>query len=168
MGKIYQYDIAWVNQATRTDLKKRKSLVNWFDKQSENIQVEALASMLKCAKEKKVAKGMLKEHLFSSLIETLKQMHKIETKNAMERGMDSSQGRQLTDMRIERIIASRSSLKKSKKRDLILDRLNDISRMKEKGLSWREISFYLKKYHRINISHSYLQQQFSKMLIDSQ
>jgi len=168
MGKKYQYDITWVNQATRTDLIKRKTLFNWLVKQTENIQVEVLASMLKCAKEKKVAKGMLKEHLFSSLIETLKQMHKIETKNAMERGMDSSQGRRLTDMRIERIIASRSKIKKSKKRELISDRLNDIIRMKEKGLSWREISFYLRKYHKLNISHSYLQQQFCKMHVDSQ
>ena len=161
---MYQYEVLWVNQATKTGMSKRITLLNWIIKQPESLLVEALSLMLKNAKANKVAKGMLKEHIFSSLIEALKSMHNVETKRGLERGINSDQGRKVTDIRIARIIAARSKVKQSAKFDIIKNRINDIKRMRNKDLSWREISHYLKKYHKVNISHSYLQRAYNKIV----
>lgn len=162
---MYEYNINFVDKITRLETEQRDNLWKWITTQSEPVKIEAFKMMIDLLRQKPPA-GVQKhkvEYIYSTLTSVLRDMNRIETKDALKRGMKSEEALKLSDIRIERMKANKWKRKKKVKSELIRKRyLVEIKRMREKKLSWRDISKYLRKYHHINISHGYLQRVFEK------
>jgi len=161
---MYKYNINFVDKITRLETEQRDRLWRWITRQSEPVKIEAFKMMIDLLFQKPPAgQKHQAEYIYSALISALRDMKKIETKDALKRGMKSEEALKLSDIRIELLKANKWKRKKKVKSELIRKRyLVEIKRMREKKLSWRDISKYLKKYHHINISYGYLQRVFEK------
>ena len=162
---MYEYNINFVDKITKLPTEQRDNLWKWITTQSEPVKIEAFKMMIDYLHRKPPA-GIQKhkvEYIYSALISVFRDMNRIETKDALKRGMKIKEALKLSDIRIERMKANKWKRKKKVKSELIRKRyLSEIKRMREKKLSWRDIAKYLKKYHHLKISHGYLQRIFNK------
>ncbi|KPA15181.1 Lipopolysaccharide core biosynthesis [Candidatus Magnetomorum sp. HK-1] len=165
MAELYQYNQSLIDSATRLKEGHRNSLFNWFSAQPEGVRVDALRLMRKnLGKYKsKLNNETYAEILYSSLIVALNKMRIIETTKAHKRGMDSEQGRKITQIKIARIIEERKRSRNAKKRDFISQLFAEIDQLRKEGLSWREIEKYFLRNHRKKISYAYIQQEFNRI-----
>ncbi|KPA10627.1 hypothetical protein MHK_009168 [Candidatus Magnetomorum sp. HK-1] len=165
MTELYQYNQSLIDSATRLKKGQRKSLINWFSDQPEGVQVDAIRLMRKNLGKYKseLTKKTYDELLYSSLIVALNKMRIIESTKAHKRGMDSEQGRKMTEIKIARIKEERKRSRDAKKRDLICLNFAAINQLRNEGLSWREIEKYFLKYFRKKISYAYIQQEFNRI-----
>jgi hypothetical protein len=161
---MYDYDIHFVDTITSMHGDRRDALWRWIAKQPEPVRIEAMKMMADYLRQNPAGTDRLPEYVYSALCVVLNDMHRVETKDALQRGMTVEEAQRLTDIRIERIRVSKWKRKKRDKLELIRSRyMSEIGYMREKGLSWRDISSYLRKYHHVSISHGYLQRAYTKI-----
>ena len=162
---IYKYNIDWVDKATTLNKGQRKNLINWMSNQPEGVQVDAIRLMKKNVIKNKsqLTNETYAELYFSALIVALNKMKTVESTKALKRGMDSKEGRKITEIKIARIKEDRKRTRNSKKKDLISQHFAEIDQLRKKGLSWREIETFFIKYHKKKISYAYIQQEYSRI-----
>lgn len=85
--------------------------------------------------------------------------------NLKEKGMQKNKTFSTTEIKKYEdfiIRSSHKSLKASKKENFLLDKLSIVQSLIAENRSYREMSSFFKKYHRIDISHTYIKQIIAK------
>jgi len=165
---MYKYDTDYIVEITGISVQEAESLLKYFAKLPVNVQIEAIKLQTDFARQNK--KDFDKEHgpeyYYAMLLVALRSMKRIETAQATKDSLSEEEAEKLRKIRIERIRAGRGK-KASKKEIFIKEKMfEEIKKMRmEEGLSWREISEYIAKYHKTKISHGYLQQKFSETML---
>jgi len=168
---MYKYDLDYVNEITGIATKEADSLVKYFSKLPESVRIESFKLQTDYARQNKVQfdKERSAEFYYAMHLVALRAMKRVETAQATKDALNEEEALKLHKLRMERIKAGRGK-KDSRKARLIKETLfHEIKNMYySEGLSWREISEYIAKYHKTKISHGYLQQKFNEAMLYEQ
>lgn len=168
---MYDYDMTYIKQLTGIDESEADSLVKYYSKLPGNVRIEAFKLQTDLSRQNKEGfeKERASEYYYGMHLLALRAMKRIETAQATKDSLTEEEALKLNKIRIERIKAGRGK-KDSKKARLIKETLfHEIKNMYHKeGLSWREISDFIAKYHKTRISHGYLQQKFNEAMLYEQ
>ena len=105
--------------------------------------------------------GKIDRKRAAMLLLALASMKSLESAQAAKKALSDEEAEKITELRIKRILAGKNKGRESKTKHLIEIRFyEEIKNLKDKGLTWRDIAEYIKKYHKKKISHGYLQQCF--------
>ena len=168
---MYEYDREQIDNLTRTNNQHRKTLMNWLVKNEEPIYVEAFRLMWENLK-KSPLDQMKTEHFYSAFVSALGSMHRAESTRLKRKG-GREEAEQLRDIRIKRLKANRKPRTRTKE-NFIRMMKSEIDRMRQEGLSWREIERYFEKYTRSRtkrghrrISFGYIRQTYQKICAEA-
>ena len=157
------YDTAYVYSLTGLSEPNRKRLINYYARLPEQSRIEAhkLQTDLLRQKRDKYDNAKHQEFTYAMFLLALAGMKSLESAQAAKRALSDEEAEKITELRIKRILAGKNKGRESKTKHLIEIRFyEEIKNLKDKGLTWRDIAEYIKKYHKKKISHGYLQQCF--------
>lgn len=164
------YDIAVIDQLSGTSETQRASNYRWLSLQGEQTKIEAMklqTDLIRQFRKEHRNQLMTPEFAYSMLCLALGKM--IWYESAQKRkGSDLSKEefQKVQEIRIERIKA-KTRKKSSPKKDIIRVRFfNLIQTLREKGLSWREVSDYLGTHHKVKYAHSYIRESFNELALE--
>jgi len=144
---MYDYDIAYVQQLTGIAKSEANSLVKYFSKLPESVRIESFKLQTDYARQHKdqFDKERSAEFYYAMHLVALRAMKRVETAQATKDALNEEEALKLHKLRMERIKAGRGK-KDSRKARLIKETLfHEIKNMYyNDGLSWREISEYMR------------------------
>ena len=151
-----------INNKLKQTNEKQKKLLSWFSKQNDELKMKVL-------KEKKNQFFLYKQSNKELKYEELDYIALIAAINIIYEKLDyinkKNKSKSLDEIS-EISTLELASLKKSKsshKYDAILNKISIVSRLRETGFSWRNISKYLKIKYRLVVSHAYLRKVYEEV-----
>lgn len=161
------YDAAKIDKLTGAGQDRRRLLARYYSTLSEEDRVEAhrLAGELVRADRGKVKLDEL--YFYSALMRALNQMYQDRRELLSRKGtIAADQAADIANKRLASFVSAKKDAigkKRRKKSQLISIRfLSLIKKLRGEGLSWRDISDYILKYHHKKISHQYLKEVYEK------
>ena len=147
------FDEHYIENLTGLKARTRLELAGYYAKLSESDKVEAHRRQVEVFRvwrsQNKTERTKDAENNYAALLAALRTMRKIEKSPIVNND-------EQLDVRIQRLKKNKKP-KSTKLKSIIEKRyLTEILRLREKQLSWRQISAYLKKYFQIKVSHAYL------------
>lgn len=165
-GDCYMnYDISYIDSLTRSKAAQRAMVFRWFAGQGEAVKIEATKLQGDLAQQNRshYDPQYRTEFYFSMLVLALVKMHWIETAQSQKIQLTAEDARQLSDIRISRIKSQRKP-RTSPKKDLIRVRFyEEIKTLKNDGLSWRQISEYIRLHHKKTFTFGYIRDCFNEL-----
>ena len=143
-----------VEQQTALSLLVRKSLINWFNKQNIAIQIDIFAEQRnQFFKLKNTDKATVTLALssFFLAINTFYQTDQLQKKKNKSINLDDMSN--ITNF----VITKFKKQRYKEKREKILNIWSVIKKLKNENFSYRDISNYLLKRHKFDVSHTYIQ-----------
>ncbi|MBF0398632.1 MAG: hypothetical protein HQK78_17790 [Desulfobacterales bacterium] len=158
-----QYNIKIVNEISQTDAQERLELFRWIAVQSDFVKIEIIRLQTDLSRQKRSEynQEISNEFYYAVYILAAKMvMHydKQSKKSNFQEGLKEAE-------KLSHIRTSNIRMKsKTRKKDIIKIRFyNEIKRLREvEKLSWRKIAEYIKKYHKVTITHGYIQQIYKE------
>lgn len=146
--------------------KRRKKLIRYYSNLAEPVRIEAhrlQTDYMRLHREACRDKVTQEEFSYAMLLYALDRMLSFEELDR-QRNTTPEQAEKAVALRADRIMADRRRQKKCPTKERILLRYyKTMCRLREeKGMSWREISRYIKKHHREEISHVYLKKVYDE------
>lgn len=148
-----------IEQQTKFSQEKRKSLVNWFNKQNILIQVDIFKEqrnqffkLQSIGKEREIlslSSFYIAIYIFYEKDKIIKQKNKNESIDALSTMSDFSH-KKFRKIRIKA------------KREKLLNYISIIRNMKNESFSFRDISKYLLKNHKFEVSHTYIKKIYEE------
>ena len=164
---MYDYNLDYIQKIIGISENEAESLTKYYAKLPIKVKIESYKLQTDYSRQNKplFAKEYASEFYFAMHLLALKAMKRIETAQATKDTLSLEEAEKLHNLRIERIKAGRGK-KDSKKAKLVKEKyFEEIKKLYlEDGLSWREISEYIAKYHKTKISHGYIQQKFNEAI----
>ena len=159
IGAFMKYNISFIESLTGMSKRVRNDLQNYFSRLPENVRIEVYRYQSDIAKEMREEriKGFNAEFTYSTFLLGVRRIRNLENKVAVKSGVLS----QFEEERINNIRLSRIKNKNKPKPDNIRSMIENkyfvlISTLRGEGVSWRDISTYIKRYHKTTISHDYM------------
>jgi hypothetical protein len=168
---LQSYDMDYVYSLTGLSEPNRKRLINYYARLPEQTRIEAhkLQTDLLRQSRDKYDNARQQEFTYAMLLLALAKMKSLESGQATKKALTDEEAGKITELRIQRVLTAKNKGRESKQKHLIEIRFyEEIKNLKEKGLSWREIAEYIKKYHKKKISHGYLQQCYHQIKREKQ
>jgi len=143
-----------LEQQTSFATNQRKSLINWFNKQNIDMQVDIFKEQRNqffAHKNKYGLSDITALAAFCKAIDIYYQKNKIllqKNKSASLKEFNN-----ITEFSIKKYRKQRFSAKREK----LLNLSSVIKNLIDEGYSFRELSKYLYKVHRLEVSHTYIQ-----------
>ena len=149
-----------IEQQTALSLKKRKTLVNFFNRQNVLVQIDIfkeqknqffnLKSKFEVNETTSLSAFFLANQVFYSKEQLLKNKNK-------SQDLDTLNG--VSSFSIKRFRKNRLN----EKREKLLNIWSVVKRLKAENFSFREISQYLKSKHRFDVSHTYIREIWEEL-----
>lgn len=140
---------------TKLSSVSRKKLLNWLSRQNIEIQVEVFKEQknqfFKLQQTIKIVE-ILPLVAFYLAIEKYYQKEDVENKKNKTLNLDSLDG--ISNFSIMKYQKNKIKIKREK----LLNIWSVLQKLKKENFSTREISVFIKQKHRIDVSHSYIQQ----------
>lgn len=163
---MYNYDTELVRILTNTPAEVRRRLARYWGNQAEQVQIEAIKFafdlLRQCGMENK---EKLPEFFHSCFIKALGKMYYYETARAVRKKSDAKESdsrelRKVSEIRIERLKASKRVKPSPKTSKLLIKYTGLVRQLRSQGYGWRKVSDYLKRYNRLDVSHQTLYKAF--------
>lgn len=165
---MYEYNLEYIKEITGIGTDEAESLIKYYAKLPIKIRIETFKLQTDFTRQNrdKLRKECSSEYYYAMHLLALRAMKRAESASALKQELTEYEAAKIHKIRVERIKAGRGK-RESKKAMLIKDKfLEEIKKLYlEDGLSWREISEYLAKHHKIKISHGYIQQKFNEAMM---
>jgi len=165
---MYDFDIELVGSLTNTTAEIRGRMARYWGRQAELVQIEAIKFAFDLLRQSGIDRtDKLPEVFYSCLIRALRKMRHLETAQAIRKkteGSDFRELRKISEIRIERLRASKKAKPSPKTSKLLFQYRELIQRLRSEGCGWRRISAYLWRYHRQKVSHQTLYKAFRATL----
>lgn len=160
------YDLKNIETILGFPSKRRNKLTRYYHGLPETLRIEAHRLQTDYMRQyREACRGTVTQEEFSyaMLLIALDKMLSIEELDR-QRNTTPEQAEKAVALRADRIMADRRKQKKSPTKERILLRYyKTMCRLREvKGMSWREISLYIKKHHHEEISHVYLKKVYEE------
>ena len=162
---MYEYDATYLDELTESSPADRASLIRWIAKQGEATHVELMklqGDLVKQSRDKQ-AVGKKSEFFFAMLILAAKKMRWLEQAPSQKISLTNDENKKLREMRIARIKTSQKRKEAPQKALIRVRYYEEIKKLREGGLSWRQIQEYIKTHHKKNISWTYLQRVYADL-----
>lgn len=161
------YDIKVVDRLSGTTEAQRASNFRWLAQQGEQTKIEALklqTDLIRQHRRKGDGQQVTPELTYSMLCLALVKMIWLETAQSRKGAkLSAAEFERVQGVRIDRIL-SRKRKKSSPKKEIIRVRFYQlIKSLREKGLSWREISDFLRIHHKTRLTFSYIRECFLEL-----
>ena len=153
----YNYDVDYIRKLTGIPSSEEDKLIRFFYRLGTRARVEAFKLELDLYRKHfhERERGKIPEFTYAMFLLAIKSMHKVELQLKIKKALSLQEAGKITKLRIERLKAKKR-VKKSNKREYVEQNLAMIKQLRDAGLSWRDVSTYIKKYHRVKIAPSYL------------
>jgi len=157
MSAPYDYDIEYIRNLTGIKTSEEEKLLRFFLRLGPRARVEAFKLEMDFYRKNfhKKERDKSPEFTYAMFLLALRAMHKLELQLKMKKALSLEEAEKITKLRIERLKAQKK-VKRSKKREFLETHLPLLKQLRASGLSWRDISLYFEKFHRIKISPAYL------------
>jgi hypothetical protein len=165
------YDWDYILAETGLTKSRISELMRYFSRLPLDIQLDVLKSQLDDYNEHKqqwqqaYARRATEARYVQFLIAINKQ-HKFEHQQERKSsGLDNEKElAKLTQQRLQRLQQAKG--KGDRKFQALKQRRFVLRQLRQQGASWRDIQLYLAKFHRVKVSHSYIQRVF-EMFFDN-
>jgi len=157
MSAPYDYDIEYIRNLTGIKPSEEEKLLRFFLRLGPRARVEAFKLEMDFYRKNfhKKKRDKSPEFTYAMFLLSLRAMHRLELQLKMKKALSLEEAEKITKLRIERLKAQKK-VKRSKKREFLETHLPLLKQLRASGLSWRDISLYFEKFHRIKISPAYL------------
>ena len=163
-GHELKYDIEYLRRAAGMTEKRIEAMEKYYATLpiELKIEVEKIKTDLYFQYKNELLHVQKKpEFNYAMKLRAVTAMYSIEnffrTKNP-----DIAKANTVTDLKIARIKAEKKA-KTAPVKAWVEDHFNDITELRERNVSWREISAYLKRFNRKNVNASYLRKIYLEM-----
>jgi hypothetical protein len=161
------YDTSEVDRLSGTTATQRASNFRWLALQGEQTKIESAklqTDLIRQHRRQGMGQTMTPEFIYAMLCLALVKMIWFETAQKRKGGkLSEEEFAKVQEIRIERIRGKKRT-KGSPKKNLIRVRFyHEIQTLREKGLSWREISDFLRTHHKVKLAHSYIRESFIEL-----
>lgn len=159
---MYDFDLTCVQQLCGLTELQRHDLCRWHAKLPEPVRIEAcrLQTDLIRQHRQRQQPGRQPEFLFAMQMLALQMMRSVEGGLDRKGRLTLDQARRISEIRLARAKADQDGRKKPTRQKLELRHAAEVQRLRGEGFSWRAVADYLKRYHRLEVSHTYLRQLF--------
>jgi hypothetical protein len=138
---------------TKLSIEKRRSLVNWFNKQ--NVEIQLLVFNEQKNQYFKL-KSTIEDQNIVSICAYYLAIAEFYNKEIVMNKKNKSQSLDNISKHLNLEIKKAKKLRKKEKREKLLNLISVVERLKDDGYSLRNISKYLAAKHRFNVSHVYI------------
>ena len=146
--------------------EERKELLRYFASASIDLQRDIMSKQTEFIRQNKhkLSNYLLREDYYlEQLLRAIRRVHFLECQALSRKSnLSDEELSEIKMLRIKRLL-SRKKRPSEKENTIRKKYFWLIKDLKEQGLSWRKIALYLKKYHKFNVTHGYLQQVFSRI-----
>lgn len=160
---MYPADMKYVDEITKLSAEKRKQLFGYFQRLEEPVRLFVMklqTDLMRQYRAQYYNKDKQAEFAYGMLILAIAKVREPEQR------LHKKSGSPLSDKVVEEIRSFRIERLKLRKpkpsvvREEIERLYHVIAGLREENLSWIKISEYLKKYHHVTVSHSYIERNF--------
>ena len=149
--------------------EERKELLRYFANASMDLQRDIISKQTEFLRKNKHKENnylLREDFILEQLLRAIRRVRFLELQ-ALHRksSLSDEELKEIKSLRIKRLLEKKSR-KKEKENTIRKKYFWLIKDLKEQGLSWRKIALYLKKYHKFNVTHGYLQQVFKKISLE--
>lgn len=165
---MYEYNLNYVKEITGINGDEAESLTKYFSKLPIKIRIETFKLQTDFARQNsdKLKKEYSSEYYFAMHLLALRAMKRAESSSSLKQELTQEEAERLHKIRAERIKAGRGKRDSVKAMLVKVKYFDEIKKLYfEDNLSWRKISEYLGKYHKVKISHGYVQQKFNEAMM---
>jgi len=161
------YDAEKIDRMAGADLDRRRLLCRFYSTLSEPDRVEAHRLAGELARQDRGKVKLDEQYFYCALVRALNEMYR-DRRELLSRkaAITDDQAAAVAEKRLasfKSAKADETAKKRRKKSQLISIRFFSlIQKLRSEGLSWRDISDYIKKYHKKDISHQYIKEVFEK------
>jgi len=153
------YDLQEVKRLSGWPAERRDELMRYYGKLPENLRLEVMGRqrdlIWKNSKQQKI-KGKEIEFFYAMLLRAVHQLRQLETAEQRKQTLTDEEIAKIETIRRNRIKAAHHKKKSPLKRIIEVQFYELIKRLRGEGLSWRDISAYIARYHKRRISHAYI------------
>lgn len=162
---MYDYDLNCVQTLCGLTELQRRELHRWYVRLPETVRIEVCSIQTDLIRQHRQRQqpGHMPEFLYAMLILALQLMRSVEGGLDRKGRLTLEQVRRISEIRLARAQAERVSRKSPTRKKIELRYAATVKRLREEGFSWREVAAYLKRFHRLEVSHTYLRQIFKTM-----
>lgn len=163
---MYDYDLDFVQTLCGLTELQRRDQCRWYAKLPESVAIEACrlqTDLIRQHRQHQKA-GKQPEFLYAMFLVAVQMMRSVEGGLDRKGRLTLDQARRISEIRLARAQAERASRKSPTRQKLELRHAAEVRRLRGEGFSWREVSQYMKRYHRLDVSHTYLRQLFKDVI----
>lgn len=158
------YNIQYIDELSGTSASQRTKNNRWLAQQGEQTRIEAIklqTDLVRQNRKQQQGQTITPEFLYAMHALAIAKMIWAETAQQRKGSkLSDEEFEKMQEFRIDRI-KSKKRKKSSPKKELIRVRyLELIKTLREKDLSWREISAYIATHHKTKLTHSYIRESF--------
>ncbi len=161
------YDIKTIDELSGTTAAQRAANFRWLSLQGEQTKIEAAklqTDLIRQQRKQGQGQTMTPEFVYAMHALALVKMVWMETAQQRKGAkLSEEEFAKMQEIRIDRI-KSKKKKKGSPKKEIIRIRFFELIRkLREEGLSWREISDYIATHHKMTLTHSYIRESFIEL-----
>lgn len=161
------YDTKEVDRLSKTTETQRAANFRWLALQGEQTKIEAAklqTDLIRQHRRQGIGQTMTSEFTYAMLCLALVKMVWLETAQKRKGSkLSDEEFQKVQEIRIERIRGKKRK-KSSPKKEVIRVRFFDLIRkLRDEGLSWRDISDYIATHHKTRLTHSYIRESFIEL-----
>lgn len=162
-----EYNIKTIDELSGTTATQRAANFRWLSLQGEPAKIEAAKIQTDLIRQKrKQGQGMTMTPEFVYAMHALALIKMVWIETAQQRKgtkLSEEEFAKMQEIRIGRIRGKKKK-KGSPKKEIIRIRFFELIRkLREEGLSWREISDYIATHHKITLTHTYIRESFLQL-----
>ena len=164
------YEIKTIDELSGTTAAQRAANFRWLSLQGEQTKIEAAklqTDLIRQQRKQGQGQTMTPEFVYAMHALALVKMVWMETAQQRKGAkLSEEEFAKMQEIRIDRI-KSKKKKKGSPKKEIIRIRFFELIRkLREEGLSWREISDYIATHHKTTLTHSYIRESFIELLAE--
>ena len=162
------YDIKNIDELSGTTAAQRASNFRWLALQGEQTKIEAIKLQTDLIRQfRKEHKNQLMSPEFAYAMSALALVKMVWMETAQHRKgtkLSEEEFSKMQEIRIDRVKAKKRK-KGSPKKEIIRIRFFDLIRkLREEGLSWRDISDYIAIHHKTKLTHGYIRESYNELV----
>jgi hypothetical protein len=160
-----EYDLVEVDRLTGMSPETRHGLVRWYGGLPEALRIEAHTAQTDVAREarSKKRKDREAEFHYAMFLRALYRMRSVPELTHQKAEPSEEELARIEEIRRSRIQADHRSRPQRLASVVETKHYELIRRLRAEGLSWRDISRYIARYHKQKISHTYLKRCFDRI-----
>lgn len=164
-----EYDINFLENVCGFSKQRRRELLVYFTNLPEELQLKVMEDRFVISKQntKHSIPGKYAEFALAMQLLAISKTMNVEKFMKQKKSLTDLEMQQLLEIRHTRLKNRHIKIPDGLRRAIEEKYMGLIRELRGQGLGWRKISLYMAEYHKIKISHSYLQQVYTNLTKDT-